>query len=69
MKAVMSCFSIITSGVKLFERFELFNEGLVLVLEHGDPVLQTLDVLLLLPPALPGRLPVLQESDLPLPET
>ena len=39
-----------TSCVKFFERLELLNERLVLVLEHGDSVLKTLDVLLLLPP-------------------
>ena len=60
---------LFTSCVKFFEGLELLNEGLVLVLEHGDPVLKTLDVLLLFPPALPGRLPVLLQSDLPLPET
>ena len=58
-----------TSCVKFFERLEFLNEGLVLVLEHGHPVLKTLDVLLLLPPTLPGRLPVLLQSDLALPET
>ena len=58
-----------TSCVKFFERFKLLNEGLVLIFQHCHSVLQTLDVLLLLPTALSGRLPVLQQSDLPLPVT
>ena len=44
--------------VKLFERLEFLNQRLVLILQHGDAVLQTLDVLFLLPSALLGRLPV-----------
>ena len=31
------------------------------------PIFEALDVLLLLPPALPGSLPVLEQPDLPLP--
>jgi len=44
--------------VKLFERLEFLNQRLVLILQHGYTVLQTLDVLFLLPSALLGRLPV-----------
>ena len=43
--------------VELLERLELLNQRLVLVLEHGHPALQTLDVLLLLPPTLTRSLP------------
>ena len=53
--------------VELLEGLELLYEGLVLVLEDRHPVLQTLDVLLLLPPALPRSLAVLQQPDLALP--
>ena len=42
--------------VELLERLELLYECLVLVLQDGDAVLQALDVLLLLPPALAGGL-------------
>ena len=45
-------------AVELLERLELLDERLVLVLQHGHATLQTLDVLLLLPPALARRLPV-----------
>ena len=44
-------------AVQVFEGLELLDERLVLVLQHGHAVLQTLDVLLLLPAALPGSLP------------
>lgn len=45
-------------AVQVFEGFELLDERLVLVLQHGHAVLQTLDVLLLLPATFPCRLPV-----------
>lgn len=44
-------------AVQVFEGFEFLDEGFVLVLQHGHAVLQTLDVLLLLPATLAGRLP------------
>ena len=43
--------------VELLQFLELLDERLVLVLQHGDPILQTFDVLLLLAPALSGGLP------------
>jgi len=49
-------------AVQVFEGFEFLDEGFVLVLQHGHTVLQTLDVLLLLPATLPGRLPVGHED-------
>ena len=49
-------------AVQVFEGFEFLDERFVLVLQHGDAVLQTLDVLLLLPAALAGCLPVGQED-------
>ena len=64
----VQCYAI-TSCVKFFKWLKLLNECLVLILQHSHSVLQTLDVLLLLPPTLTGRLPVLQQSDLPLPVT
>ncbi len=45
-------------AVQVFESFEFLNEGFVLVLQHSHAVLQTLDVLLLLPATLTGCLPV-----------
>ena len=51
--------------VEFLERLEFLDECLVLVLEHGDAVLQTLDVLLLLTAALARRLAVLQQPQLP----
>lgn len=47
-------------AVQVFEGFEFLDEGFVLVLQHGHAVLQTLDVLLLLPATLAGRLPAQQ---------
>lgn len=44
-------------AVDVLERFQLLDQGLVLVFQHGHPVLQAFDVLLLLPAALAGRLP------------
>ena len=41
--------------VKVFKGFQLFDECLVLVLQDGDAILQTLDVLLLLPATFSGR--------------
>ena len=53
--------------VQFLQGLELLYEGLVLVLEDRHPVLQTLDVLLLLVPALPGGLAVLHQPHLALP--
>ena len=53
--------------VEFLQGLELLYESLVLVLEDRHPVLQTLDVLLLLVPALPGRLAVLHQPHLALP--
>merc|ERR1719445_889666 len=55
--------------VEFLEGLELLYECLVLVLEHGDAVLQTLDVLLLLVAALARRLPVLHQPHLALPRS
>lgn len=43
-------------AVDVLQRFQLLDQRLVLVLQHGHAVLQTLDVLLLFPAALTGRL-------------
>ncbi len=43
--------------VELLERLQLFDQRLVLILQHGHPTLEALDVLLLLPTALLRRLP------------
>ena len=48
---------LFSARVELLERLQLLYECLVLVLQDGHAVLQTLDVLLLLPPTLTGRLP------------
>lgn len=45
-------------AVQVFEGFEFLDEGFVLVLQHSHAVLQTLDVLLLLPATFPRRLSV-----------
>lgn len=42
--------------IKVFKGFQFFDQCLVLVLQDGDAILQTLDVLLLLPPTFSGRL-------------
>lgn len=42
--------------VELLERLQLVDERLVLRLQHGHPVLQAFDVLLLFPTALLRRL-------------
>lgn len=44
-------------AVELLEGLELVDECLVLVLQYGHPVLQTLDVLLLLATTLLGCVP------------
>lgn len=44
-------------AVNVLQCLQLFDQGLVLVFQHGHAVLQTLDVLLLFPAALSGRLP------------
>lgn len=44
-------------AVQVFESFQFLNESFVLVLQNSHAVLQTLDVFLLLPAALSGRLP------------
>lgn len=49
---------VLLLAVELLQRLELLDQGLVLVLQHGHSVLQALDVLLLLAPALAGRLSV-----------
>lgn len=54
------------TAVELFERLELLDQGLVLVLEHGHPILQAFDVLLLLASALARRLAVLEQPQLAL---
>ncbi len=51
-----NCHLMLLACVELLERLELLYECLVLVLQDGDAVLQALDVLLLLPPALAGGL-------------
>ena len=43
--------------VQVFKCFEFLDEGFILVLQNGHSVLQTLDVLLLLPATLPSGLP------------
>ena len=53
--------------VELLQGLELLYEGLVLILEDRHPILETLDVLLLLVPALPGGLAVLHQPHLALP--
>lgn len=45
-------------AVEVLKGFEFLYQGLVLVLQHSHTVLQTLDILLLLPATLPGRLSV-----------
>lgn len=50
-------------AVQVFEGFKFLDEGFVLVLQHGHAVLQTLDVLLLLPAALAGSLPALHDKN------
>lgn len=45
-------------AVQVFEGFQFLDERFVLVLQHGHAVLQTFDVLLLLPATLARRLPV-----------
>ena len=50
-------------AVQVFECFQFLDKGFVLVFQHGHAVLQTLDVLLLLPATLPGRLPVVRLSN------
>ena len=60
----LGLFSLV-SGVEFLEGLELLDQSLVLVLQDGHPVLQALDVLLLLVPALPGRLPIFQQPDFP----
>lgn len=52
-------------AVKVFQRLQLLDQRLVLVFQDGHAVLQTLDVLFLLPATLAGRLSVLHEADLP----
>lgn len=54
------------TAVEFFERLEFIDQGLVLVLENSNSILQTLDVLFLLPPALARRFPVLQQPQLAL---
>ena len=44
-------------AVKVFQRFQLLDQGLVLVLQHGHAVLQTPDVLFLFPAAFSSCLP------------
>lgn len=53
--------------VELLQGLELLYEGLVLILEDRHPILETLDVLLLLVPALLGGLAVLHQAHLALP--
>lgn len=53
--------SVAFAAVEVLERLQLLDQLLVLLLQRRYPVLETLDVLLLLPPALLGRLPVLQQ--------
>lgn len=54
----LSFFLLWFVAVQVFEGFEFLDEGFVLVLQHGHAVLQTLDVLLLLPATLASCLPV-----------
>lgn len=44
-------------AVKVFQCFQLLDQGLVLVLQHGHAVLQTPHVLFLFPAALSSCLP------------
>ena len=59
--------SVLLTRVKLFKRFQLLDQSFVLILQHCYSVLKTLDILLLLVPALSGRLPVLHKSNLSFP--
>lgn len=45
-------------AIKVFECLQFFYESLILVLKDSDSVFKTLDILLLLPPALFGSLSV-----------
>lgn len=49
-------------AVQVFKCFQFLYEGFVLVLQHGHAVLKTLDILLLLPATLAGRLSVTQQG-------
>lgn len=44
--------------VEVFKGFQFFNQSLVLVLKDGNSVLQTLNILFLLPATFSGGLPV-----------
>lgn len=44
-------------AVNVLQRFQLFNQGLVLVFQHGHAVFQTFDILFLFPAALTGCFP------------
>lgn len=50
-------------AVQVFKSFQFFYQGFILVLQHGHAVLQTLDILLLLPATLAGRLSVWHNKD------
>lgn len=52
-------------AVKVFKCFQFFNKCLVLVLQDGHSVLQTLDILLFLPATFTSCLSVLHEADFP----
>lgn len=51
-------------AVDIFKSFELLNESLVLVFQHGDAVLQTLHIFFLFPATFSGRLPVTNQTHL-----
>src|SRR4029434_7586568 len=53
---VCVCVLISLVAVDVFKCFQFFDQRLVLVLQHCHSVLQTLHVLLFLPPALTGCL-------------
>ena len=46
-------------AIHFFQIFELTNEGLVLLLQHLDPILEALNIFFLLPSTLTRRLPIL----------
>lgn len=50
-------------AVNVLQSLQLFNQGLVLVFQHGNPVFQTFDVLLLFPATLAGSLPGQEEEE------
>lgn len=51
------------TAVQFLERFELLNQGLVLVFEHGYSILQTFNVFLFFSATFSSRFPILQQPE------